>query len=75
MKSTGSWKSTRLTGEILGEKEQITIYPGTHFVTREEKLKRQSRSIEEELERAARDFARQEKFWKPKGWNSGPALT
>ncbi|NLW59726.1 MAG: excinuclease ABC subunit UvrB [Firmicutes bacterium] len=39
-----------LTGEILGEKEQITIYPGTHYVTSEEKLKAAIRSIEEELE-------------------------
>ncbi len=39
-----------LTGEILGEKEQITIYPGTHYVTSEEKLKAAIRSIEAELE-------------------------
>ncbi|NLY90608.1 MAG: excinuclease ABC subunit UvrB [Firmicutes bacterium] len=39
-----------LTGEILGEKESVTIYPGTHYVTSEEKLKRAIRSIESELE-------------------------
>ncbi|HBR28026.1 MAG TPA: excinuclease ABC subunit B, partial [Firmicutes bacterium] len=39
-----------LTGELLGEKEKITIYPGTHYVTSEEKLKMAIRSIEAELE-------------------------
>ncbi|NLC53083.1 MAG: excinuclease ABC subunit UvrB [Firmicutes bacterium] len=39
-----------LTGEILGEIEQITIYPGTHYVTSEEKMKTAIRSIEAELE-------------------------
>ncbi len=39
-----------LTGEILDEPETITIYPATHFVTTEEKLKRAIASIEAELE-------------------------
>ena len=39
-----------LTGEILGKIEQITIYPGTHYVTSEEKMKTAIRSIEAELE-------------------------
>ncbi|MCL4515399.1 MAG: excinuclease ABC subunit UvrB [Firmicutes bacterium] len=39
-----------LTGEILGEKETITIYPATHYITTEEKLKRALISIEAELE-------------------------
>lgn len=39
-----------LTGEILGEKEQITIYPGTHYVTSEERMKAAIRSIEAELQ-------------------------
>jgi len=39
-----------LTGEILGEKESVTIYPGTHYVTSEENMKRAILSIETELE-------------------------
>ena len=39
-----------ITGEILGEKESITIYPATHYVTSEERMKAAIVSIEEELE-------------------------
>ena len=39
-----------VTGEILGERDQVTIYPASHFVTSEEKMKRALESIEEELE-------------------------
>ncbi|NLW55950.1 MAG: excinuclease ABC subunit UvrB [Firmicutes bacterium] len=39
-----------LTGEILGEKETITIYPATHYITSEERMKQAIASIEEELE-------------------------
>jgi excinuclease ABC subunit B len=39
-----------ITGEILEERESITVFPATHFITNEEKLKRAIVSIEEELE-------------------------
>ncbi|MGI6034227.1 MAG: excinuclease ABC subunit UvrB [Limnochordia bacterium] len=39
-----------ITGEILGEKDTIAIYPASHFVTTEEKLRRAIASIEQELE-------------------------
>jgi len=39
-----------LTGEVLGKKESITIYPATHYITCEEKMKRAIVSIEAELE-------------------------
>ena len=39
-----------ITGEILGQLDQITIYPANHFVTSEEKMKRALVSIEEELQ-------------------------
>src|SRR5690554_100973 len=39
-----------LTGEVLGEKESVTIYPATHYITTEEKMKRAVASIEKELE-------------------------
>ncbi len=39
-----------LTGELLGEKEAVTIYPATHYITTEEKMKRAIVAIEEELE-------------------------
>ncbi|WP_347552858.1 excinuclease ABC subunit UvrB [Pseudalkalibacillus hwajinpoensis] len=39
-----------LTGEILGEREHVAIFPASHFVTREEKLKLAIQRIEAELE-------------------------
>src|SRR5690606_17103590 len=39
-----------LTGEILGELDEVRIYPATHYITPEEKMKRAIASIEAELE-------------------------
>ncbi|ASN04742.1 excinuclease ABC subunit UvrB [Virgibacillus necropolis] len=39
-----------LTGEIIGDREHVAIYPASHFVTREEKLKIAIKNIEAELE-------------------------
>ncbi|MGP4105550.1 excinuclease ABC subunit UvrB [Virgibacillus sp. L01] len=39
-----------LTGEIVGDREHVAIFPASHFVTREEKLKKAIVNIEAELE-------------------------
>lgn len=39
-----------LTGEILAEREHAAIFPASHFVTHEEKMKRALVNIERELE-------------------------
>lgn len=39
-----------LTGEILGERNHVAIYPASHFVTREEKMLKAIENIEKELE-------------------------
>ncbi|TLS38520.1 excinuclease ABC subunit UvrB [Pseudalkalibacillus caeni] len=39
-----------LTGEILGEREHVAIFPASHFVTREAKMKLAIERIEKELE-------------------------
>ncbi|SDO33056.1 Excinuclease ABC subunit B [Psychrobacillus sp. OK028] len=39
-----------LTGEILGERDHVAIFPASHFVTREEKMKLALANIEKELE-------------------------
>lgn len=38
-----------VTGEILGEKRHVAIYPASHYVTTKEKMKRAIASIREEL--------------------------
>jgi excinuclease ABC subunit B len=39
-----------LTGEIIGEREHIAIFPASHFVTHEDTMKRAIVNIEQELE-------------------------
>ncbi|MBD3108577.1 excinuclease ABC subunit UvrB [Bacillus sp. AGMB 02131] len=39
-----------LTGEVLGEREHVAIFPASHFVTREEKMRVAIQNIEKELE-------------------------
>lgn len=39
-----------LTGEIIGERDHVAIFPASHFVTREEKLLKAIENIEKELE-------------------------
>ena len=39
-----------VTGEILGNREELTIFPATHYVTPRGKLERAMRDIEAELE-------------------------
>ncbi|WP_239615911.1 excinuclease ABC subunit UvrB [Cohnella mopanensis] len=39
-----------LTGEITGQRDHVVIFPGSHFVTGEEKMKRALVNIERELE-------------------------
>ncbi|WP_065410403.1 excinuclease ABC subunit UvrB [Pseudobacillus wudalianchiensis] len=39
-----------LTGEIIGDREHVAIFPASHFVTREEKMRIAIGNIEKELE-------------------------
>lgn len=39
-----------LTGEIIGERDHVAIFPASHFVTREEKMRVAIQNIETELE-------------------------
>ncbi len=51
-----------VTGEVIEEKETLTIYPATHYITPEEKLKRALESIEAELEERLAYFRREGKL-------------
>ncbi|MGE5598897.1 MAG: excinuclease ABC subunit UvrB [Bacteroidota bacterium] len=51
-----------LTGEILGELDEVTIYPASHYVTTEEKMQRAIVSIEAELEERLAVLHRQGKL-------------
>ncbi|MGE7876040.1 excinuclease ABC subunit UvrB [Peribacillus muralis] len=51
-----------LTGEITGEREHIAIFPASHFVTREEKMKVAIQNIELELEERLKVLREDEKL-------------
>ncbi|WP_017726283.1 excinuclease ABC subunit UvrB [Halalkalibacterium ligniniphilum] len=51
-----------LTGEIKGERNHVAIFPASHFVTREEKLKKAITSIEIELEERLKELHEQGKL-------------
>src|SRR5690606_17436597 len=46
------------TGEILGELDSVTIYPASHYITTEDKMKRAIQSIEAELEERLAELRR-----------------
>ncbi len=55
-------KIDTLTGEILGEFQEITIYPASHFVTPEDKVKKALVTINEELEERLYELNSQNKL-------------
>ena len=51
-----------LTGELLGEREDIEIYPAKHFVTSQDKMNLAVKDIETELAQCVADFKAQGKL-------------
>ncbi|MCS1352220.1 excinuclease ABC subunit UvrB [Mechercharimyces sp. CAU 1602] len=51
-----------LTGEILGEREHVAVFPASHYVTREAVLQRALESIEAELEGRLKEFEAESKL-------------
>ena len=51
-----------LTGEITGERDHIAIFPASHFVTREEKMRVAIQNIEQELEERLKELRDDEKL-------------
>ncbi|PLT32565.1 excinuclease ABC subunit UvrB [Bacillus sp. V5-8f] len=51
-----------LTGEIIGERDHIAIFPASHFVTREEKMKVAIENIEKELEERLKELRENNKL-------------
>ncbi len=51
-----------LTGEILGERDHVAIFPASHFVTHEDRMKRALENIERELEERLAELRSQGKL-------------
>lgn len=51
-----------LTGEIIGNRDHVAIFPASHFVTREEKMLKAIENIETELEGQLEKFRSKDKL-------------
>ncbi|MDD2481871.1 MAG: excinuclease ABC subunit UvrB [Lutispora sp.] len=51
-----------LTGNVIGERQHVFIYPASHYATSYEKLKRAIETIEEELKVRVKELKEQEKL-------------
>ncbi len=51
-----------LTGEVVAERQHVAIFPASHYVTREEKMKLAIQSIEAELEERLAELRQQNKL-------------
>lgn len=51
-----------LTGEVIGDREHVAVFPASHYVTREEVMKRALVGIEEELELRLAELKREGKL-------------
>ncbi|WP_079478206.1 excinuclease ABC subunit UvrB [Halobacillus salinus] len=51
-----------LTGEVVGDREHVAIFPASHFVTREEKLKKAIENIEKEKEERVAELRENDKL-------------
>ncbi len=51
-----------LTGEIIGDRKHVSIFPASHFATSWERLKKSIGEIEEELEYRVRELTSQDKL-------------
>lgn len=51
-----------LTGEVIGDREHVAIFPASHFVTREEKMRVAIQRIEAELEERLAELKAQDKL-------------
>lgn len=51
-----------LTGEIIGERDHIAVFPASHFVTREDKMVKAIENIEAELEERLKEMRAEDKL-------------
>lgn len=51
-----------LTGEILGDRDHVAVFPASHFVTREEKMRVAIENIEKELEEQLKIMKEEDKL-------------
>ncbi|MUP59957.1 excinuclease ABC subunit B, partial [Veillonellaceae bacterium M2-4] len=45
-----------LTGEVIGERDQVSLFPATHFMTNEEQMKQALKRISQEMDLQVKKF-------------------
>src|SRR5699024_3380420 len=51
-----------VTGEIIGDREHVAIFPASHFVTSEEKMQKAMKNIEAEIEERLKELEAENKL-------------
>ncbi|SHJ35713.1 excinuclease ABC subunit UvrB [Lutispora thermophila] len=51
-----------LTGNVVGERQHVFVYPASHYATTGEKLQRAIKAIEEELQQRVKELREQDKI-------------
>ena len=64
-----------LTGEILQNLDEIEIFPATHYITSEEKMKLAMVELRPSWRSACGSCGMKDSCWKRNVWNNGPGLT
>ena len=64
-----------LTGEVLGRRKHVAIFPASHYVTEAEKMERAIANIEIELEERLKELRVQDKLLEASVSNSVLAMT
>ncbi len=64
-----------LTGEVLDEVDHVSVWPATHYVTKEETIERAVDQIRFELEEQTKWFESQGKDLEAHACGSGPSTT
>ena len=51
-----------MTGEIIGEREHVAIFPASHYVTRADEMERALKGLKQELEERLKELREQGKL-------------
>jgi excinuclease ABC subunit B len=55
-------KMDSLTGEVIGKPERFTVYPSSHYVTPQDKVKQAVKKIDDEMQARAKWFKKNDKL-------------
>lgn len=63
-----------LTGEVIGDRDHVSIFPATHFMTNEEVMDRTLPQIEADMKKQVKSLLMRESFLKQSGFSNGQLM-